>query len=203
MLFEVLCTVPRLMEFVYVPTAHVTVKLTEEVARIRFNPGPPAANTRGATPRKDQAQAVGKGKSKQMDKGKGKMIEPEKPKKVALFPLQTGGVFKIYDKDPAPPALAVTQPVQGEKNSTEVPPRVAIVLKLVDEEDDVKAGKLAKATSVPVAEAPTPREESEVEVIEAPLMRKRTLKKVVDAAAPGAVPAAPVTMANFLANWRR
>ena len=34
MLFEVLCMVPRLMEFVYAPAAHVAVKLTEEVARV-------------------------------------------------------------------------------------------------------------------------------------------------------------------------
>ena len=85
MLFEVLCTVLRLIEFVYKPAAHAAVKITEEVTRVRFNPGPPAANTRGATPRKDQAQVTGKGKSNQMDKGKGKMIEPEKPKKAAPF----------------------------------------------------------------------------------------------------------------------
>ena len=40
-------------------------------------------------------------------------------------------------------------------------------------------------------------------MIEAPLMRKRTLKKAVDATAPRAVPAAAVNMANFLANRRR
>ena len=50
MLFEVLCTVPRLIEFVYKLTAHAVVKIIEEVARVRFNPDPPAANTRGATP---------------------------------------------------------------------------------------------------------------------------------------------------------
>ena len=203
MLFEVLCTVPRLMEFVYLFTAHVAIKLIEEVARVQFNPGPLAANTRGATPRKDQVQAIGKGKSKQMDMGKGKMIKPEKPKKAALFPLQTGGVFKIHDKDPAPSAPAVTQFVQWEKKQTEAPPRVAKVLNLVDEEDDVEAGKPAEVTSVPVPKVPTQREESKVKVIEAHLMRKRTLKKAVDAAAPRVVPAAAVTMANFLANWRR
>ena len=56
MLFEVLCIVPRVIEFVYKPAAHAAVKMTEEAARVRFNPGPPVANTRGATPRKDQAQ---------------------------------------------------------------------------------------------------------------------------------------------------
>ena len=47
LLFEVLCTVPRLMEFIYAPAAHVAVKLTEEVARVQFNHSPPIANTRG------------------------------------------------------------------------------------------------------------------------------------------------------------
>ena len=50
MLYDVLCTVPRLMEFVYAPTAHVSVKMTEEVARVLFNLGPSTTNTRGATP---------------------------------------------------------------------------------------------------------------------------------------------------------
>ena len=77
------------------------------------------------------------------------------------------------------------------------------VLKLVDEDDDVEVGKPAEAVSVPVPKAPTPREELEVEVIEAPLMRKRTLKKVVNFVAPGAIPDAAVTMVNFLANRRR
>ena len=105
MLFKVLCTVLRLMEFVYVPAAHVAVKLTEEVARVRFNPGPPAANTRGVTPRKDQAQAVGKGKSKHMDKGKGKMIKPEKPKKVALFPYKQVGFSRFTTRTLFPQRL--------------------------------------------------------------------------------------------------
>ena len=195
MLFEVLCTVPRLIEFVYKPTT--------EVARVRFNPGPPVANTQGATPQKDQAQAAGKGKSSQMDKGKDKMIEPEKPKKVAPLPLQISGVFKIHDKDPAPTAPIVPQPIQGVKNLIEAPPRVVKVLKLGDDEDDVEARQPVEATSVPVPKALTPREESKVEVLEAPFTRKRTLKKVADAAAPRVVPAVAVNMANFLANRRR
>ena len=74
-----------------------------------------------------------------MDKGKGKMVKPEKPKKAAPFPLQTGGVFKIHNRDTAPTVPIVPQPVQGVKNPTEAPPRVARVLKLVDDEDDVEA----------------------------------------------------------------
>ena len=95
MIFEVLCTVPRLIEFVYAPAAYVAVKLTKEVAGVRFNPGPFATNTRGATPRKDHAQTVGKGKSKQMDKGKGKMIELEKPKRLRLFPYKQAGFSRF------------------------------------------------------------------------------------------------------------
>ena len=40
--------------------------------------GPPAANTRGATPQKP---IVDKGKKKVVDKGKGKMVEPQKLEK--------------------------------------------------------------------------------------------------------------------------
>ena len=105
MLFEVLCTIPRLIEFVYVPVAHMVVKLTEEVARVQFNSSPPTANTRGAIPRKDQAQAVGKGKSKQIDKGKGKMIELEKPKKAVLFPYKLVGFSKFMTRTLFPQRL--------------------------------------------------------------------------------------------------
>ena len=69
------------MEFIYVLAAHVLVKLIEEVAKVPINPSVLAANTRGATPQKNQAQVVEKNKSKKVDMGKGKMIEPEKPKK--------------------------------------------------------------------------------------------------------------------------
>jgi hypothetical protein len=137
-----------------------------------------------------------------MDKGKGKMIEPEKPKKAAAFPLQTGGVFKIYDTDPAPPASVVAPSVQRARNPIEAP-RVARVLKLVDEEEEVEAEKPVEVASVPAPKISNPREDSEVEVIEAPLMRKRTLTKAVDVAAPGAIPTAAATMANFLAAWRK
>jgi hypothetical protein len=204
MLFDPLCTILMLIAVhLYVPAAHVAVKLTEEVARVRFNPGHPAANTWGATPRKDQAQVVGKGKSKQMNKGKGKMIEPEKLKKAAPFPLQTGGVFKIHDKDLAPLALAVIQPVKREKKPTEAPPRVARVLKLVDDKDDLEVGEPAEVISVPVQKAPTLEEESKVKVIKAHLARKRILKKATDVAIPEAALAVAVNMANFLANRRK
>ena len=125
------------------------------------------------------------GKSSQLDKGKGKMIELDKPKKAAPFPLQTGGAFKIRNREPAPPAPIAPQLVQGVKIPTEAP-CVARVLKLVNDEEDVEAEHPAEVTSVPVPKAPTPREESKVEVIEAPLARKRMLRKAADTAVPGA-----------------
>jgi hypothetical protein len=45
MFYSVLASVSRLMEFIYVPTAHVAVRLREETLRIPVNPGPPVANT--------------------------------------------------------------------------------------------------------------------------------------------------------------
>jgi hypothetical protein len=90
LLFGVLGSVSRLMELVYAPAGHVAVVLRNKVLGIPTNLGPLAANTRGATPRKDQAQAIDKGKSKKVDKGKGKMIELEKPEKV-VYPIMTDG----------------------------------------------------------------------------------------------------------------
>ena len=80
---------------------------------------------------------------------------------------------------------------------------MARVLKLVDEEEEAMVEKPVEAASIPAPGIPTPREDSEVEVIEAPLMRKRKLKKAVEAAAPKAVSTAAATMANFLAARRR
>jgi hypothetical protein len=94
--FAVLGSVLRLMELVYVSAGHMVVELRKELLGVPVNPSPPAVNTRGVTPRKDQAQAADKGKSKKVDKGKGILIKPEKPKKV-VYPIQTGGVFKIRD----------------------------------------------------------------------------------------------------------
>ena len=131
------------------------------------------------------------------------MIEPEKPKKIARFPLQTDGVFKIYDKDPAPLAPVVTQLVKREKKLAEAPSRVAKVLRLVDYEEDLEVEEPAKVTSVLVPKAPTLGEESEVKVIEVPLVRKRTPKKVANVATPEAILAVAMNVASFLANQRK
>ena len=93
--------------------------------------------------------------------------------------------------------------MKREKKPAEALSRVARVLRLVEDKEDLKARKPAKATSVLVPKAPTPEEESEVEVIEVPLVRKRTLKKVVDVAALEAIPTVTVNVASFLANRRK
>jgi hypothetical protein len=53
--YTVLGSVSRLMEMVYEPTGHVAVELRKELLRVPLHPIPLAANTRGATPQKDQA----------------------------------------------------------------------------------------------------------------------------------------------------
>ena len=77
---------------------------------------------------------------------------------------------------------------------------MAKVLKLVDDEEDLEVGQPTESASVPVL---VPVEDSKVEVVEVPLMRKRTLKKVADAAAPKVEPAAVVNVANFLIARRK
>jgi hypothetical protein len=97
------------MELIYVPAGHVAVAPRKEILGVPFNPSPPAANTWGATPRNDQAQATNKGKSEKVDKGKGKMIEPEKPEKV-VYPIMTGGAFKIHERKALTPPASLVVP---------------------------------------------------------------------------------------------
>ena len=73
-----------------------------------------------------------------MDKGKGKMTEPKKSA------LQTGGAFKIYEpRAPVPPEPPVIQlPKKSpilKKKPVEASLRVAKLLKLVDEDEDLGA----------------------------------------------------------------
>jgi hypothetical protein len=148
---------------------------------------------------------IDKDKSKVVDKGKGKMVVPEKPKKAEFIPLQTGGAFKIYKpKDLVPPAPLVTQPAKKSlvlKNKpVNTSPLVARLLKLVDEEEELEAQQPLEATLRPISLVPTPSEESEVKVIEAPLVKKRKLVKGVEAVAPTVDEAQNV--ANFLSAWR-
>jgi hypothetical protein len=48
--FEMLGSVPRLMEMVYAPAGHVAVELVKELIRVPLDPSPPAVNTRGLPP---------------------------------------------------------------------------------------------------------------------------------------------------------
>jgi hypothetical protein len=177
------------MEFVYVPVSHVSTKLTSKAIRIPVYLNLPATNTRGATPQKGMAQVIDKGKSKVVDKGKGKMVVPKKPKKAKFIPLQTGGAFKIYEpKDLIPSAPLVTQPAKKSpilKNKpVNTSPLVARLLKLVDEKEEREAQQPFEAALRPISLVSTPSEESEVKVIEAPLVKKRKLVKGVEAIAP-------------------
>jgi hypothetical protein len=78
---------------------------------------------------------------------------------------------------------------------------VARVLKLVDEDEDLETQQPLEAASGPVSTVPTPCEESDVEVIEVPLLKKRKLTKVVKVVVPKVKEAQNV--ANFLAARRR
>ena len=194
-----LASVLRLSEFVCDVEAFIVPRRPAGVtARLSIDQSPLAANTQGATPRKDQAHMVNNNKSKKVDKGKRKMIEPEKPKKLAL---QVGKAFKIYEpRAPVPPKPPVTQPAKKspipKKKPVETSPRVARILKLVDEDEDFKVQQPLETIPGFVSMALTPDEELEVEVIKAPLVRKRKLVKGVDVTAPEAE---SKNMANFMA----
>jgi hypothetical protein len=206
--FEVLGSVPRLMELVYAPAGHVSVELTRKLVRVPIDPSPPAANTRGATPRKGKAPAAGD-RPTRVDKGKGKVVEPEKPKK-ATYPIQTGGDFKIREpRRPSPPVFPIAPPIKksplNEGKKTEAHPKVVRALKLADEESEIEKPVEAAPSPTPCTEAPAaaqgvketapdrvPVEESVVEVVEAPLTRKRKLKRASEPIPLRAEPARPV-----------
>jgi hypothetical protein len=87
-----------------------------------------------------------------------------------------------------------------KKKPVEAPPRAAKVLKLVDEEEDSWAKQPAEVAPGPVLQVSAPVEESEVEVIEAPLVRKRKMTKMAGAAAPNVE---AMNVASFLAAMRK
>jgi hypothetical protein len=137
-----------------------------------------------------------------VDKGKGKVVEPEKPKK-ATYPIQTGGNFKIREpRCPSPPVFPIVLPPKKSPlnvgTKTEAHPKVVRALRLADEESETEKPVEAPPSSTPCTEAPAeaqgvkepfegapketapdrvPVEESDVEVVEAPLIRKRKLKR--------------------------
>ena len=147
MYFDVLATVPRLMEFVYeIGIFGIASRPAGDSTRIPINLGHPAMNTRGATLQKDkgQAQVADNGKSKNLDEGKAKTVETEKPKKHEFIPLRIGQAFKIYEqKDLVPLAPPATEPMKKslimKKKLVDTPHRVARILKLVDEAEDTEA----------------------------------------------------------------
>jgi hypothetical protein len=75
-----------------------------------------------------------------------------------------------------PIALLAKKSSVADRKKVEVPPKVARALRLADEDesDSVKPVEATPKTT-PLAKAPT--EESDVQVIKAPLVKKRKLKK--------------------------
>jgi hypothetical protein len=106
------------------------------------------------------------------------LIEPEKPNKV-VYPIQTGGDFKIREpRAPTKPVLPIAPLTKKsqvvERKKVKVPPKVVRALKLADEESDVQ--KPVEATPKQTYLAKVHAKESDVQVIEAPLVKKRKLK---------------------------
>jgi hypothetical protein len=192
----------------------------------------------GGYPRKDKAPAVDD-KSKKVDKGKGKMVEPEKPKKTT-YPIQTGEDFKIREpRPPSSPVLPIAPPTKKsplvDGTRTEAHPKVARALKLADEEESEVEKPIEgtpeqtprteaptkeqgvkephKGTSKKIAQDKVPAEESDVQVVEAPLIKRKKLKRASEPITLEVVPAAPtgeivalavkvVNVAGFLAARR-
>jgi hypothetical protein len=143
------------------------------------------------------------------------MIEPE----MVVYPIMTGGAFKIHDwKAPTPPASPMVPPTKKsptvERKKVEVPPRMVRTLKLADEEDESKVEKPVKANPEPTPLAKVPAEESNIQVIEASLVKKRKLKRGAEPIALMVEPAAPlidvttlavkkINVAGFLAARRK
>jgi hypothetical protein len=71
---------------------------------------------------------------------------------------------------------------------------------LVEEDEELEAQQPLEATPRLVLTSPTPGEESKIEVIEAPLVKKRKLVKRVEVAA---LVAETKNVANFLAARRK
>jgi hypothetical protein len=145
----------------------------------RLDPSGPAANTRASTPQKRKAEAplAAQVRPQAVDKGKVKVVDTGKPAK-AVYPVMTGGDFKIREpKIPTPPSLPInTPPKEGLAKKPEKPPKVARALKLLDEEESPEAGGPAKDLPGPAPKTHSATNES-VEVVEAPLAKKRKLTR--------------------------
>jgi hypothetical protein len=203
-----LITVTKLSEFVYdVESFRRASRPASDPLRARLDPegrldpSGPAANTRASTPqkRKGDSPLAAQVKPKAVDKGKAKVVDTGKPAK-AVYPVMTGGDFKIREpKVPTPPSLPINPPPEeGLAKKPEETPKVARALKLLDEEESPEAGGPAKDLPGPVPKTHSATDES-VEVVEAPLAKKRKLTRAagidpkVDEAA---------SVAGFLASRR-
>jgi hypothetical protein len=147
-------------------------------------------------------------KPKFVDKGKAKVVDTGKPTK-AVYPIMNGGDFKIREpKVPTPPSLPVNPPAKRGllEEKPEKPPKVARVLRLLDEEESPEAGGPAKDLPGPAHKTHSASEES-VEVVEAPLVRKRRLAKAagpdVPAAGTGPLVDEVADITGFLASRRK
>jgi hypothetical protein len=212
-----LITATKLSEFVYDvdsyrrPSRPVSDPLRARLdPEGRLDPSGPAANTRASTPqkRKGEAPLAAQVKPKAVDKGKAKVVDTGKPTK-AVYPIMTGGNFKIREpKVPTPPSLPINPPAKKGLlvDKPEKPPRVARSLKLLDEEESPEAGGPAKDLPGSARKTHSAAEES-VEVVEAPLVKRRKLTKAAGEDVPAAGSAPPVDevadVAGFLASRRR
>jgi hypothetical protein len=147
-------------------------------------------------------------KLKIVDKGKAKVIDTGKPEKVK-YPIMTGGDFKIREpKVPTPPPLPIAPPVKKDslREKAKKPSKVARVLKLLDEKESPEAGGAVKDQPQPTPQIQVAVEES-VEVIEAPLAKKRKLTKVAGTKVPVVGTTTPIVEAvdvvGFLASRRK
>jgi hypothetical protein len=181
-----LITVTKLSEFVYdVESFRGASRPASDPLRARLDPegrldpSGPAANTRASTPqkRKGDSPLATQVKPKAVDKGKAKVVDTGKPAK-AVYPVMTGGDFKIREpKVPTPPSLPINPPPEeGLAKKPEEAPKVARALKLLDEEERPEVGGPAKDLPRPVPRTHSATDES-VEVVEAPLAKKRTLTR--------------------------
>jgi hypothetical protein len=203
-----LITATKLSEFVYdVDSFRRASRPASDPLRARLDPegrldpSGPAANTRASTPqkRKGEAPLAAQVKPKAVDKGKAKVVDTGKPAK-AVYPVMTGGNFKIREpKIPTPPSLPInTPPKEGLAKKPEKPPKVARALKLLDEEESPEAGGPAKDLPGPAPKTHSATNES-VEVVEAPLAKKRKLTR---AAGTGPQVDEAAGVAGFLASRR-
>jgi hypothetical protein len=181
-----LITVTKLSEFVYdVESFRRASRPASDPLRARLDPegrldpSGPAANTRASTPqkRKGDSPLAAQVKPKAVDKGKAKVVDTGKPAK-AVYPVMTGEHFKIRErKVPTPPSLPINPPPEeGLAKKLEETPKVARALKLLDEEESPEAGGPAKDLPGPVPKTHSATDES-VEVVEAPLAKKRKLTR--------------------------